>query len=190
MTKLRESCTNSQEREVERELHQFSREGIDTRAYHNSAIHAIKLKYPKPVKSDIVRHQIVAHMVEDYEFYYPKMEVYLDHHKLSYSAYIMYLYRGDIWADKFMLGALSRMFDIKTSVISPLYNDVWQVFHDSGIPHVVIISNGGDIYSLRSLFFLGSYFFLFCRLLFIAFLFSYTCTFWNRVWGKLFRWFT
>ena len=132
---------------VERELQQFAREGIDTHADHNSAIRAvlIQLKYPKPVKSHVVRHQIAAHMVEDYEFYYLKMEAYLDHHKLSYSAYIMHLYRGDIWADEFMLGALSRMFDITISVISPLYNDVWQIFHNSGIPHIVIISNGGDI---------------------------------------------
>ena len=132
---------------VERELQQFVREGIDTHADHNSAIRAvlIQLKYPKPVKSHVVRHQIAAHMVEDYEFYYPKMEAYLEHHNLSYSAYIMHLYRGDIWADEFMLGALSRMFDITISVISPLYNDVWQIFHNSGLPHVVIISNGGDI---------------------------------------------
>ena len=43
-----------------------------------------------------------------------------------------------------MLGALGRMFDVKISVVSPAYDDVWNIFHKSGLPHVVIVANGGD----------------------------------------------
>ena len=83
-------------------------------------------------------------MVEDYNFYYPKMQKYLNAHNLLYSAYILYLYSGIIWADEYMLGALGRMFDVKISVVSPAYDDVWNIFHESGLPHVVIVANGGD----------------------------------------------
>ena len=43
-----------------------------------------------------------------------------------------------------MLGALGRMFDVKISVVSPTYNDMWNIFHESRLPHVVILANGGD----------------------------------------------
>ena len=83
-------------------------------------------------------------MIEDYIFYYPKMQRYLKQHNQSNSAYIMYLYSGNIWADKYMLGALGRMFGLKISVISPMYDVIWNIFHNSGLPHVVIVTNGGD----------------------------------------------
>ena len=91
-----------------------------------------------------MQHQIAAHMIEDYNFYYPKMQKYLNVHNLSYSVYILYLYSGIIWADKYMLGALGRMFDVKISVVSPAYNDVWNIFHESRLPLVVIVANRGD----------------------------------------------
>ena len=72
------------------------------------------------------------------------MQKYLNAHNLSYSVYILYLYSGIIWADEYMLGALGRMFDVKISVVSPAYNDVWNIFHESGLPHVVIVANGGN----------------------------------------------
>ena len=131
---------------VQRQLGILSRVAIDTKQDYNSAIHSVtlQLKLPKHLKNDAVRHQIAAHMVEDYNFYYPKMQKYLNAHNLSYSAYILYLYSGIIWADEYMLRALGRMFDVKISVVSPAYNDVWNIFHESGLPHVVIVANRGD----------------------------------------------
>ena len=83
-------------------------------------------------------------MVEDYIYYYPKMHKYLDKNKLSYSSYIMNLYSGHIWADEFMLGALGRMLNLKITVVSPAYDDIWNIFHKSALPQVVIVANGGD----------------------------------------------
>ena len=131
---------------VQRKLTKLSRIGIETTANYNSAIHAVllQLKIPKHIKSDVIRHMIACHMIEEYDFYYPKMETYLRHNELSFSAYVMYVYSGNIWADEFILGALGKMFGIKISVISPAYDDVWDIFHGSAFPHIVIISNGGD----------------------------------------------
>ena len=36
------------------------------------------------------------------------------------------------------------MWNIRINVVSPSYKDVWEVFHDGGDPHVVVISNGHD----------------------------------------------
>ena len=65
-------------------------------------------------------------------------------HRISYNSYVKGIYHGTIWADKYIIGALSRMLNIKITVISPYYSDVWNVFHRSTIPDVVIVSHGRD----------------------------------------------
>ena len=129
---------------VQRHLAALSRVAIDNKSDYNCAIQSVtlQLKTPRNLKNDTVQHQIAAHMIEDYTFYYPKMKKYLEQHNLSYSAYIMYLYSSNIWADEYMLGALRRMFGLKISVISLAYDVIWNIFHDSGLPHVVIVANG------------------------------------------------
>ena len=54
------------------------------------------------------------------------------------------IYYGTIWADNYIIGALSRMLKVKITVISPFYSDVWNVFHRSAMPDVIIVSNGRD----------------------------------------------
>ena len=130
---------------VQRQLGLLSRVTIDTKQDYNCAICLVnlQLKLPKYFKNDAVQHQIAAHMIKDYNFYYQKMQKYLNAHNLSYSAYILYLYSGIIWADEYMLGALGRMFDVKISVVSPANANMWNIFHESGLPHVVIVANRG-----------------------------------------------
>ena len=72
------------------------------------------------------------------------MEGYLKKNSISYNAYVKAVYNGTIWADNYMIGALSRMFNVKITVVSPYYSDVWNVFHKSAIPDIIIVSNGGD----------------------------------------------
>ena len=83
-------------------------------------------------------------MASEVVFFFPIMEEYLKKICISYNVYVKGIYHGTIWADTYMIGALSRMFSIKITVISPYYADVWNVFHRSAIPDVVIVSNGGD----------------------------------------------
>ena len=72
------------------------------------------------------------------------MEEYLKRKKISYCKYLEKVFNGDIWADEYMLGAVAKMWNIRINVVSPSYKDVWEVFHDGGDPHVVVISNGHD----------------------------------------------
>ena len=83
---------------VQRQLGLLSRVLIDTKQDYNCAIRLVtlQLKLPKKLKNNAVQHQIAAHMIKDYNFYYPKMQKYLNAHNLSYSVYILYLYSGII----------------------------------------------------------------------------------------------
>ena len=64
---------------MQRQLAHLSRVAINIRTDHHSAIRAVilQLKLLKNVKSDIMWHQVAAHMVEEYLFYLPKKEHYL-----------------------------------------------------------------------------------------------------------------
>ena len=104
----------------------------------------VPLKTPKGLTSQIVHHQLAQYMVSEVVFFFPIVKEYLEKHCISYNSYVKGIYHGTIWADKYIIGTLSRMLNIKITVISPYYSDVWNVFHRSTIPDVVIVSNGRD----------------------------------------------
>ena len=92
----------------------------------------------------IVQHQLAEYMASEVLFFFPIMEGYLKKYSISYNAYVKGIYNGTIWADNYMIGVLSRMLNVKITVVSPYYSDVWNMFHKSAIPDVIIVSNGGD----------------------------------------------
>ena len=131
---------------VNKHLDRYRRCCVPTTADHNNLIRAVlvQLKTTKGLTSEILRHQISEYMANEVVFFYPIMKEYLQKLKIGYNAYIKLLYQGKIWADEFMLGAIGRMFNIRISVISAYYTDIWNVFHKSPLPDVIIVSNGSD----------------------------------------------
>ena len=127
-------------------LTKYNRCAISTKVDNNSLIRSVivQLKTPKGLMSQIVRHQLAQYMASEVVFFFPMVKEYLEKHRISYNLYVKGIYHGTIWADKYIIGALSRMLNIKITVISPFYSDVWNVFHRSAMPDVIIVSNGGD----------------------------------------------
>ena len=80
-------------------------------------------------------------MTHEVSFFYPKMKDYLEEINLSFNAYIMHVYNGNILTDEYVIGALGKMFNIEISVISPYYTDIWNLYHDSGMADVILVSN-------------------------------------------------
>ena len=56
------------------------------------------------------------------------MKAYLKKYGISYNAYVKGVYHGTKWADKYIIGALGRMFNVKITIISPYYSDIWKHF--------------------------------------------------------------
>ena len=120
---------------VSKYLTKYNRCAISTKVDNNSLIHSVivQLKTPKGLMSQIVRHQLAQYMASEVVFFFPIVKEYLEKHRISYNSYVKGIYHGTIWADKYIIGALSRMLNIKITVISPYYSDVWNVFHRSAI---------------------------------------------------------
>ena len=76
------------------------------------------------------RHQIASYMVEIVDFLFPIMKDYLERMKILFNTYVMGVYNGRIWGDEYVLATIGKMFNIRISVVSPFYTDIWNVFHD------------------------------------------------------------
>ena len=79
----------------------------------------LQIHIPKGLTPNIVCHQFAEFITQNVSFLFPKMKEYLDENKLSFNAYINNVYKGNIWADEYIIGALGKMYNVKISIISP-----------------------------------------------------------------------
>ena len=139
--------SKSQLETIQKHLKKFERVPVHGKTDENMLIHSVllQLKTPPKLTSTIVRHQIAEYIATNVVFFYPKMKKYLDEKiNLPFDVYVKKIYDGTIWADEYLLGAMARMLNVRITVVTPHYSDVWNVFHNSGMPDVIVISNGGD----------------------------------------------
>ncbi|MCG8626323.1 MAG: hypothetical protein MJE68_30535, partial [Proteobacteria bacterium] len=137
--------TNQDMKRVDMFLEKCHRSFIETDAGNNNAIHAIcmQLHMPKNFNANMLRHQFAEYLVQCADFFEPKMENYLKNNNLTFSAYVHAVYKGDIWSDEFILGGIGRMFNIRISMISPFFNEIWNIYHDGKEEaDVILIGNG------------------------------------------------
>ena len=124
--------TSSDFNRVNRFLEKLGRVGIPTDEGNNNMFRAVRIQLHVPAKFDdeMFRHEIASYMIEIVDFLFPIMKDYLDNLGISFNTYIMAVYNGRIWADEYILATIGKMFNIRISVISPFYSDVWNVYHD------------------------------------------------------------
>ena len=132
---------------IEKYLEVLDRVIIPTDGGYNNLLKAIRMQLhvPKHFTEDMMRHQLSSYFVESVDFLYPKMEDYLKTKKLTYTSYVIGIYNGHVWADEFLIGAIAMMFNVRITVISPYFSDVWNAFHNGcAQPDIVLVCNGVD----------------------------------------------
>ena len=130
---------------VKKFLDQCQREVIETKPRLNNALEAIlmQLHVPKDFKVHMLRHLVAEHFALYPDFFAPKMEKYLKESKIGYNRYVYGVYNRDIWCDEYILGAIVHMFNIRISIISPRFSDLWHVYHNGKEdPDVILVANG------------------------------------------------
>ena len=83
-------------------------------------------------------------MAKHVDYFFPKMERFLGKNNISFEQYVDAVFHGDVSYDIYILMAISRMWNISISIVSPAFNSPWKVFHNFGNPDVVIVSNGRE----------------------------------------------
>ena len=61
---------------------------------------------------------------------------YLKLKQLTFTSYVIGVYNGRVWADEFLIGAIGMMYNVRITVVSPYFSNVWNVFHDG---HVQVV---------------------------------------------------
>ena len=128
-------------------LDRLERKAIPTDPGNNNGLQAIcmQLHIPKKFVVNKLRHQLACYLAEEVDFFFPRLERYLNRMHLTFSAYVKAVYDGVIWCDEYMIGAIGKMFNVRTTLVSPYFSDIWHVFHDgSKDPDIVLIVNGVD----------------------------------------------
>ena len=77
------------------------------------------------------------------------MAEYLPEKGITYESCVIGISLDDVCADEYMLMMISRMWSIAISIISSAFNSMWNLFHDSKCPSVVIVSNGTEFGNKR-----------------------------------------
>ena len=115
----------------------------------NSLLNSIlqQIYAPTAYQAEIFRMQIAVHLVKYADEFMGVLDKFLEQKKLGFVDYVFAVARGEVWADEYIIAAITRMWNISISIISPGYNNEWKVFHDRELAHVYVVANG---YRFRS----------------------------------------
>ena len=130
---------------VDKYLDTLDRVAIATDGGYNNLFKAIRMQLhvPKHFTEDMMRHQLSSYLIERVEFFYPQMVDYLKSKQLTFTSYVIGVYNGHVWADEFLIGAIGMMYNVRITVVSPYFSNVWNVFHDGHAPpDIVLVCNG------------------------------------------------
>ena len=115
----------------------------------NSLLNSIlqQIYAPTAYQAEIFRMQIAVHLVKYADEFMGVLDKFLEQKKLGFVDYVFAVDRGEVWADEYIIAAITHMWNISISIISPGYNNEWKVFHDRELAHVYVVANG---YRFRS----------------------------------------
>ena len=115
----------------------------------NSLLNSIlqQIYAPTAYQAEIFRMQIAVHLVKYTDEFMGVLDKFLEQKKLGFVDYVFAVARGEVWADEYIIAAITHMWNISISIISPGYNNEWKVFHDRELAHVYVVANG---YRFRS----------------------------------------
>ena len=97
---------------------------------------------PSGYHAEMLRMAIAVHLVKYADEFFALMEGFLQKKKLTFVDYVYAVARGEVWADEYMMAALSQMWNVAISLISPWYSHEWKIFHKREVAHIYVVGNG------------------------------------------------
>ena len=105
------------------------------------------LHHKEKYTTELLQRQLGLHLLKHAHTLYPYVQQCLEDSNESYESFCVNVFRGNVWGDDFLLAALGHMFNVAVSLVSPCFEDQYDLFHDKKEPDIVVIANGGNIYS-------------------------------------------
>ena len=90
----------------------------------------------------MLRRQAALYMIKRPDIFYRKvMQTLLDDNE-SYQSYVINIFKGIRWGEPVIAAALSHMWNIPITIVTPTKHRVVKLFHKSEEAQIVIIANG------------------------------------------------
>lgn len=106
-----------------------------------------QINHPRGFTSTMLRAQ-TAYYIARQSFHFERyLHEFLLDANMTLESYINNVFTGHIWCDRIIIGAISMMFNVPITVLSPTYAQPWKVFHNTAHPGIILIANGGDMES-------------------------------------------
>ena len=102
-----------------------------------------QITHPLGYTAVMLCRQTAWYMARKPYFFFPLVEPELDGE--SYCSYVENIFEGNVWADDMITTAISKMFNISITIISPRLPEALHLFHDDQEPDVLLIGNGGTM---------------------------------------------
>lgn len=105
--------------------------------------------HPPEYNARMLRRQVAFYFLKNVEFFKEYVESICvvksmdDKVQQSYESFVQNIYRGTIWGDNLIAGAIGRMWNVGISIISPQFDKPLHLYHNMEKPHIVIVANGG-----------------------------------------------
>ena len=102
-----------------------------------------QITHPLGYMAVMLCRQTAWYMARNPYFFFPLVEPELDGE--SYHSYVENIFEGNVWADDMIATAISKMFNISITIISPQLPEALHLFHDDQEPDVLLIGNEGTM---------------------------------------------
>ena len=102
-----------------------------------------QITHPPGYTAVMLRRQTAWYMAKNPYFFFPLVEPELDGE--SYRSYVENIFEGNVWADDMIATAISKMFNVSITIISPRLPEALHLFHGDREPDILLIGNGGTM---------------------------------------------
>ena len=92
-----------------------------------------------------LRNQVVVFMAENTLEFVQKLQWHLKRNRITYQSYLQGISDGVIRVGRFIVSAISMMWNISVSVVSPVYSSEWKIHHNATEADILIVSNGHQL---------------------------------------------
>ena len=107
-----------------------------------------QITHPANYTADMLRRQTAFYMACYASVFFPLIQYDLQD-DISYESYLINIFDGNVWVNDIVIAAVSQMFNISITLLSPWFDEAMHVFHDVKEPDIVLIGNGGPFASDR-----------------------------------------
>ena len=107
-----------------------------------------QITHPADYTANMLHRQTAFYMAHYASVFFPLIQYDLQDNE-SYEGHLINIFDGNVWADDIVITAVSQMFNISITLLSPQFDEAIHVFHNVKEPDIVLIRNGGPFASDR-----------------------------------------